>query len=613
MRVKSKTLLAFSAAAGCMYWYIPMISADMSMIVSTRTSLNNLISLDMITSENFDYIVENVDDEILDAESTEHDMPSTRPSLSVEKANELRLWLGNRQDMTQDTEDLLRNMFELGAPPGRKANVPRSVISADYKGDGIVKLLARKKFSDDTSFSKIYNGIWGYKTGEREYALQCDHIGLNILDVTTNDIVVVQTIKMRGGDVYRDVATRWKYAYVAAQYGDGGVDADAWVVDLSELSSDIAQSANSNPISNNRIKNLGYENWGHTLNVWNGLLFLNHAEVGMGCKIFDVRDTPMNPKELITYKDGDCHDSYAKKIQGKDILFSSDGRSGSWRFLDITDIREPGFQLKVIGQTETQFGSYAHSTAVSEDSKTLFVFEESNKFDMAAYDISNLEKPQLITQFQYGDDEEVNSRVHNGYVLGKYLHVAHYVAGYRVFDISDASNGNIKEVGKYETYRDPDGDGDFRPELNHWEGGWNVFVGLPNKILVSDTVEGTFVMEIDESLLPKCPPGKALFKTVVNTGSNSNEVTVTVKKKKKKKWKNVKKLYWDEIASDDVTILRRCVKKATCYKLIIEDKIIEDEVGNDSIRSYKLSWDGETIRTSEFENEKVEETKFNCD
>ena len=44
-------------------------------------------------------------------------------------------------------------------------------------------------------------------------------------------------------------------------------------------------------------------------------------------------------------------------------------------------------------------------------------------------------------------------------ILGNYLVVAYYGAGLRVFDISNTSN--IQEVGKYETFRDPNGDGIF--------------------------------------------------------------------------------------------------------------------------------------------------------
>ena len=59
-----------------------------------------------------------------------------------------------------------------------------------------------------------------------------------------------------------------------------------------------------------------------------------------------------------------------------------------------------------------------------------------------------------------GEQSERNSIAHNaGMIIDNYLFVAYYKAGLRVSDISDLMN--IKEVGKYETYRDLNGDGTY--------------------------------------------------------------------------------------------------------------------------------------------------------
>ena len=54
--------------------------------------------------------------------------------------------------------------------------------------------------------NRIYNGIWGYQKGICEYALQCNSIGLNIIDVTDKpasgeNYHVIQTITMTGGEL----------------------------------------------------------------------------------------------------------------------------------------------------------------------------------------------------------------------------------------------------------------------------------------------------------------------------------------------------------------------------------------------------------------------------
>ena len=99
-------------------------------------------------------------------------------------------------------------------------------------------------------------------------------------------------------------------AYVAAQN-----KGNAWIVNLSKLSDSTPQGENSNPIPESDIKDIGYQNWGHTLNVANGLLFLNSGKPSDTCKILDLNEDPWNPIVLVEktgQSGGDqCHDSYA--------------------------------------------------------------------------------------------------------------------------------------------------------------------------------------------------------------------------------------------------------------------------------------------------------------
>jgi len=177
---------------------------------------------------------------------------------------------------------------------------------------------------------------------------------------------------------------------------------------------------------------------------------------------------------------------------------------GTYRLIDITNIRTSP-QLPFIGQTRFSAGIYAHSNVVSDDGKIMFAFDESNEVDIAAYDISVLSRPKLISKFQWsGEYKEGNSKVHNGAIQGNNLIVAYYNAGFRVFDITDVYQ--IKETGKYETYCDPDGDGIFNRNIGcihrsyrgtmSYAGSWNIATLPSGKILISDTNYGTFVVSI---------------------------------------------------------------------------------------------------------------------
>jgi LVIVD repeat/Fibronectin type III domain len=238
------------------------------------------------------------------------------------------------------------------------------------------------------------------------------------------------------------------------------------------------------------------------------LLFLNTANNGstLGCQILDLLQNPFDPPVIAGWSGSgrDCHDSVARRnpaSSGKDVLYSAEGYATRYRLIDITNVRTGGTPT-LIGETAPVSGSYAHSLWLDDTSRYLYTFEEFNVRDQSVYDISNPANPTLVTTFQYSGDATANSRTHNGQVLGRYLLVAYYEAGFRVFDISNPANP--VEVGKYETWRDPDGDGTFTKSINGvYDGAWDVYSYLPSgNVLVSDMKSGTFIFRVDPVAAP---------------------------------------------------------------------------------------------------------------
>jgi hypothetical protein len=78
-----------------------------------------------------------------------------------------------------------------------------------------------------------------------------------------------------------------------------------------------------------------------------------------------------------------------------------------------------------------------------------------------------------------------------------------------VFDISNPANA--VEVGKYETWRDPDGDGAFNQTITGaFNGAWNAHVFLPSgNVLLSDMKSGTFILRVDPVAVPGATSGLA--------------------------------------------------------------------------------------------------------
>ena len=148
--------------------------------------------------------------------------------------------------ITRDTRLYVNALLGIGEP-----EVTQAAASASYSDNGNVTLLGRLDaqppnpyYGDNSSTGTLYNGIWGYAVGSREYALQSNSFGLHIIDVTNPAAPFhVQYINMSGGvsppngriwrdvDINLDPVSGKTYAYVGAQ-----ANGNFWVVDLSRLS-----------------------------------------------------------------------------------------------------------------------------------------------------------------------------------------------------------------------------------------------------------------------------------------------------------------------------------------------------------------------------------------
>jgi len=406
-------------------------------------------------------------------------------------------------DISEDTRVYLGSLLNLDDyAPDASSTGP---VPANYEGNGIVEYVNRWD-GFNANKNSLYNGIWGYSKGSREYALQCTGDGFHILDVTDSDggsIEEVQFIPMPGGDYWRDVAVWNDYAYVAAQgilpFFDNG---KLFVINLKELSGDGPNQPD--PIPGSDWAKRGRSDYGHTVSVTDGLLFLNTAgNSNRGCEIFDIDANPFDPVYLNDWP-GECHDSFAVSDvdvgggEKRDLLYSADGYTTRFRVVDITDVRS-GVAPTQLGETTPLPGTYAHQNYVDDNGRYMYTAEEENSYDIGVVDVSDPANPVNVNQFQWsGEQTEGNARMHNSQVYGKYLISAYYKAGLRVFDISDPMAP--VEVGKLETWRDPDMDGNFENGItNAYEGAWNVYSFLPSgKMLVSDTAHGLYVFYLNE-------------------------------------------------------------------------------------------------------------------
>ncbi len=234
----------------------------------------------------------------------------------------------------------------------------------------------------------------------------------------------VQFISMAGGTVWRDIdihedlPSGKTYAYVGAQSGG-----NLWVIDLSYLSGAAAHGVDSDPIPGSGYVDRGRTNYGHTITINDGLLFMNTAGSTLGCQIFDLEADPWNPPIIASWSGSqkDCHDSFARVnvpgSGGKDLLYSSDGYTTRYRILDISTVRSGGSPT-LVGETSAITGVYGHSNVLTEDSQYLYTNDEFNIHDIAVFDVSDPANPSLVNTFQYSGDGTDDARIHNTQIRG---------------------------------------------------------------------------------------------------------------------------------------------------------------------------------------------------
>ncbi|MEM8602146.1 MAG: choice-of-anchor B family protein, partial [Bacteroidota bacterium] len=126
----------------------------------------------------------------------------------------------------------------------------------------------------------------------------------------------------------------------------------------------------------------------------------------------------------------------------------------------------------------------AHNVCATPDGETIFVGDEIGSGPWTrAFDVSDLSDPELIAELIV-DDQAV---VHNCYVEGDLLYVAHYTEGLQVFDVSTPASP--EQVAFYDTRPGP-GFG--------FDGAWTAYPYLPSgRVIVSDLSGGLFVIRAD--------------------------------------------------------------------------------------------------------------------
>ena len=313
-----------------------------------------------------------------------------------------------------------------------------------------------------------YGGSWGYvdsATGN-EFALICVRAqGVSIVDINNwppQEVGFMPSISPNRDA--KDVKVYRHYAIIVKE------NEAIQIFDIANVTNPV-QVSTINPINSG------------SHNCWvegNYLYVVGNHGVG-GLEIWNISN-PANPGPRVGqynpyyYHDVDIRNDtmYACAIYGQGI-----------DVLDISNKANPTFI------TNWNYpGSGAHNIEISADGKYAYVGDEIGSSGQwtRVFDISDIHNVSLIAQIVVNP----SASVHNCFIKGNYLYVAHYTEGVRIWDISNPFSP--VEAARYDTY--PGGGVGY-------SGVWDVYPYFPSgKIFASDMQTGLYVFQWGNFVCP---------------------------------------------------------------------------------------------------------------
>lgn len=309
-----------------------------------------------------------------------------------------------------------------------------------------------------------YASCWGYVAGGREYAIIGHYAGTTVYDVTDpQNIINKGTISGPGSFYnYREMKTYSHYLYIVSEGGSG-----VQIVDLQYL-----------PDSLHFVRNYTFTGYtrSHSISQDGRYLYLNGGNYNNGgVFILDLLD-PENPVKRGQWGTRYVHDCFIKN----DTIFAACISAG---YLTLLDARNKD-SIKFIREF-TYPGAVTHNAWTTDDRRILVTTDEGGSNHAKIWDISDITNQVQLADITPYDNA---SMVHNAYVKGNLLYLAHYRAGVVVCNIQNPANPT--ELGHYDTY----------PGTNStdYQGCWNVYPYLPSgRIIASDIATGLYVLELN--------------------------------------------------------------------------------------------------------------------
>jgi choice-of-anchor B domain-containing protein len=325
-----------------------------------------------------------------------------------------------------------------------------------------------------------YADVWGYVAPDgREYALGAlQSQGLVVLDVSGAVPVEVGFVpSVSPGSDSKEVETYGRYAYVVNEFGP------MQIVDLVDPANPtVVGLLDTQP---------GVPNGGsHTHAIVGDRLYVHGGRNAGGVRVYSLAN-PLAPALLGGYAPFYIHDI---GVRGTTLYAAGIYGDG----IDVLDASDPAAITRV--SLFNYPGSGPHNVCLTEDGRYAFVGDEIGSAGRwtRIFDVRDPQNVEMVGEIALNPDPAAGVVVHNCYVRGDRLFIAHYTEGMRVFDISTPAAP--VEVAFYDTYTGPS---------TGTRGVWAVYPYLPSgKILISDRTNGIFVVRLNAPVASE-PDGDA--------------------------------------------------------------------------------------------------------
>lgn len=340
------------------------------------------------------------------------------------------------------------------------------------------------------------NSVWGYveaSTG-REIAIVGLDTGSAVIDVTHPLCPeVIGTLEPGvAATATRDVKVMGDYALVVAEARQHGLQ----VFDLRPLL-DGSASGSVEPVAIYRgTAQQPVSNAHNVVAVEGGdhVYLVAAPSCSRGLHIVDMSD-PLQPSFAGCYDDDpDLHDAHClfydgpdSEHAGREICITFNG-ADSFSVVDMANKAAP----ERLSITRYEGGRYSHQGWLTEDHAYLLLGDEFDELRNGhgsrtyIFDVSDLDNPVYVGAYT-GDSEATD---HNLYIRDGLAYESNYESGLRVLDVANVANGELTEVGFFDTVPGSDS--------ASFEGAWAAYPFFPSGTVVVNGINGLFILRLND-------------------------------------------------------------------------------------------------------------------